>query len=263
MSTSAIIKAVPISDFIKKPDIKARCTFLLALRIGMPLFWETLHSGVWKAGRTPEALAWWLGQWCVVDEWLTAVVFDTLDYWDWEPESPDATLNPAYKWFLYRPMIQAKHKPFQFVLENPQPTRGALPFPVRDIAQLLPANLVQHPNTPDNRQNELKVALATWESEGESLEEFETRATRAFNDQLRAYISDFHRQLTFERDLETMKHAIWTAARFCGAGYMHIAETWPGLIRGISKDPEQPDKTVNVAVRRFAERIGLTLAKRR
>jgi hypothetical protein len=235
--------------------------FLLALRVSMPFFWETL----WKA-RTPEAVIWWTGQWNVVDEWLLAVVSDTLEYWESDPGSPDAALNPAYKWFLYRPLIQQDQKPFQLVLENPRPIRGELQFPTREVSQLLPANFVQHPSagetTPAQRALQNGLAAALTIQQVESVAEFKIRVLRTCEEQLREYEKDFHRALTFDRDPETAKHAAWTAARFCGAGYMHIAERWPGLLRGLSKDPEQPDKTVNMAVRRFAERIGLTLAKR-
>lgn len=246
-------------DFIRPPDTKARFIFLLALRVGKPVFWETLHAGVWKAG-TPEALIWWAAQWNVVDDWFLDVVRDTLEYWESEPESPDAALNPAYKWFLYRPVMQGEPKPFQLVLENPMPIMGELAIPLKDWGQLLPASFV-HPSVPNARHVEVAAALESLHKE--SLQEFMDRVTHAFEEQLREYEKDFNRRFTFETDPETAKHATWAAARFCGAGYMQIAERWPGLLRGIRKDPEQPDKTVNMAVRRFAERIGLTLAKRR
>lgn len=245
-----------MSDFTRPPDTKARFMFLLALRVRMPPFWETLHAGVWKAG-TPEALFWWKAQWNVVDDWLLDVVRDTLEYWGSEPESPDAALNPAYKWFLYRPLLRGDQKSFQLVLENPRPIEGELAVPLKEWAQLLPVSCL-HPSAPNARTAEVAAALESGQSE--SIEEFKARVLRTCEAQLREYEKDFHRRLTLEREPEMLKHAVWTVARFCGAGYVEIADATPGMRWGHAMFP---NKAVSMGVRRFAERIGLTLTKER
>jgi len=243
-------------DLAREPDVKARLLFLLALRVEIPHFWATL-SQTWQAG-TPEALLWWSGKWSVVDEWLLEVVRDTLEYWTSDPNSPDARLDTGYKWFLYRAPYMQEQRPFQFVLQDPRPLqRGPISSGLDPrLAQVLPVG-----KRMTEAQRELQAVLDA--SECEPIEDFKSRARNTFERQLREYGEQFERRLSFDREPESMKHSIWTAHRFVGAGYMQIAEKWPGLNRGISKDPEQPDKTVNVAVKRFAERIGLTLPKPR
>lgn len=245
-----------MSDFTRPPDTRARFMFLLALR-RVPVFWETLHAGVWKAG-TPEALIWWAAKWNVVDDWLLDVVRDTLEYWESEPGSPDAMLDPAYKWFVYRPLLQQDQKPFQLVLENPRPIRGELAIPLReDWAQLLPVPCL-HRSVPDARNREVAAALES--GQHESIEDFKARVLRTCEEQLRDYEKDFHRRFTFEREPEMAKHALWTVARFCGKGYVQIADATPGMRYGPAM---YPNKAVTIGVQRFAERIGLTLAKKR
>jgi hypothetical protein len=175
-----------MSDFVRPPDIKARFMFLLALRVGIPVFWETLRKV-----RTPEAVIWWAGQWNVMDEWLLTVARDTLEYWESDPGSPDAALNPAYKWFLYRPVLQGEQKPFQLVLENPRPMSAELAIPLKEWTQLLPISFMP-PDVPNARNMEVAAMLDSRQKE--SIEEFRARVMRTCEEQLREYESDFHRR---------------------------------------------------------------------
>ena len=135
---------------------------------------------------------------------------------------------------------------------------GELAIPLReDWVQLLPVPCV-HPIAPKALHMEVAAALESQRSE--SIENFRARVLRTCEEQLREYEKDFHRKLTFEREPEMAKHAMWTVARFCGGGWVEIADATPGMRYGASAFP---NKAVQVGVTRFAERIGLTLAKRR
>jgi hypothetical protein len=159
---------------------------------------------------------------------------------------------------LYRPILQEEQKPFHLVLENPTPTVGKLAIPLReDWAQLLPVSCVK-PTAQKARHTEVAAALES--GQRESIEEFKARVLRDCEEQLREYEKDFHRKLTFEREPEMAKHAMWTVARFCGVGCVEIADATPGMRWGRAMYPQ---KTVSMGVRRFAERIGLTLTKER
>ena len=237
------------ADIAQGPDIKGRLMFLWALRIAFPTFWGTLNRQVWKV-QTLEAFSWWASRWNVVDEWLIQVARDTIEYWGANPTSPDALLRDDYRWYLYRPGIEREQPSFHLVVENPRPLiLQAGPFPLRKMAQLVPPKWTERPSSD---QCELQAALNA--TRFESMEEFKTRMRCAFEEQLREYQKTFDKNLNFDKDPATARDAGWTAARFCGAGYMQIARIWPGL-----DQPYRPDKTVNVAVRRFADRIGLTL----
>ena len=91
----------------------------------------------------------------------------------------------------------------------------------------------------------------------EALEAFETRIRAAFDLQLGEYLR-YLRSIVGEDHKELRKHSQWAASAFVGVSYTKIAGRWCHLAQSYA-----PDAVVKVAVKRFADRIGLTLPRRR
>ena len=91
----------------------------------------------------------------------------------------------------------------------------------------------------------------------ESPDQFASRTRSEFESQLKEYVR-YLRSVTGEDHTELRKHAQWAAMAFAGLSYVHIADQFKHLRTSL-----QPDMTVKMAVRRFSERIGLTLPGRR
>jgi hypothetical protein len=91
----------------------------------------------------------------------------------------------------------------------------------------------------------------------ESPDDFESRARAEFESQLKEYVR-YLRSVTGEDHTELRQHAQWTAMAFAGASYVNIASQFRHLHTSM-----QPDMTVKMAIRRFSDRIGLTLPRRR
>jgi hypothetical protein len=86
---------------------------------------------------------------------------------------------------------------------------------------------------------------------------FEARIRAQFDSQLGEYLR-YIKSIVGEDHTELRKHSEWTALSFVGVSYVKIAGKWRHLAQS-----EAPDAVVKVAVKRFAERIGLTLPRRR
>ena len=228
-------------------DILGRYMFLEARRYDVPKFWYVIHQ-FWEA-KEPAQLERWMTRNGVVDEWFKGAIWDTLEFWCRNPDSPSTRLEEGYRWFCYREVDQPQFSVplFSPVFSHPFLKKTAEP--------------AESPEA-DRFGMVMSTPMAEWpahRSKLEMVDEFEARVKAEFAAQLREY-TGYLRRITATDQPEQQKHAEWTAFAFCGISYMRIASTWPGLrySRG-----EQPDKTVAVAVKRFAERIGLTMPKRR
>jgi hypothetical protein len=91
----------------------------------------------------------------------------------------------------------------------------------------------------------------------EAPEVFEARIRAEFDTQLAEYMR-YLRSIAGEDHTEMKKHSMWTASAFTGVSYTKIAGKWHHLDQSY-----EPDAAVKMAVRRFCDRIGLTLPRRR
>ena len=91
----------------------------------------------------------------------------------------------------------------------------------------------------------------------EKPEVFEARIRAEFEDQLGEYLR-YLKSIMGEDHTELLKHSQWTALAFTGMSFVKIAGKWKHLATSLA-----PDDVVNVSVKRFAARIGLTLPRRR
>jgi hypothetical protein len=207
---------------IARPEIFSRLNFLEALQIHRPQFWRDLRET--SKEESQEAIAAWMMRSGVTDDWFITVIWDTCRAWRAAPASPAAQLQTARPWFWYAVVNDAAE---------------------RDTFQIPPFS-------PQFLVPEVRPAPVTEDGKPESLVIFEQRMRKFFEAQLADYIK-YHKSLLSGRRDEHAKHAAWTALAFTGESWIDIAATWAGL-----RNSDRPDKVVAVAVRRFAERIGLT-----
>jgi hypothetical protein len=207
-------------------EILGRYEFLMALRRRLRPFWIAIHA-FWQAGDM-NGLQQWMSTNDIVDHWFVEVVWETVAYWSHNPESPSARLDEEDKWFCYGSLVK------------------------EELNVKLFCPVISHPTLKNNVLMDRPKA--------ETVDEFETRMRTEFDAQLRDY-TGWLRRVLGENLAAQETHAEWTAFAFSGCSFADIAEKWPGLAR--AKGCYQPDKTVSMAVRRFAARIGLTLPKRR
>jgi hypothetical protein len=91
----------------------------------------------------------------------------------------------------------------------------------------------------------------------ETPDDFAKRIRGEFETQLSEYVR-YLKSVTGEDHALLRQHAQWTALAFVGLSYTRISGRFTHL-----RMSYKPDATVKMAVRRFSERIGLTLPRRR
>lgn len=172
----------------------------------------------------PDKIVRWMTHTGVVDPWFIEVVWDTVELWSKQPANPRSQLAPNCCWFHYSFVFD--EKTLQIPFFNPQFEK---PLPLPDISPGLP----------------------------ESTDKFASRIRSEFEGQLQEYVR-YLRSIYGEDHTELRQHAQWVALAFTGLSYVRIANKFRGLNQSL-----QPDTTVKMAVRRFSERIGLTLPGKR
>jgi hypothetical protein len=227
-------------------ELLSRYIFLQALRYHVPDFWRGLHQA-WQTGEA-DAIEWWCGCAGVVDLWFLEVIRDTIEYWNANAESPSTQLQDGFRWFWWKRLDSGGF----FI--SPFAPSFTDPFP-RMIGPCGSAELVMTTHSSDSAALRRQATI-------EPLDELEARLRLEFNHQLAAYMSQL--KAVFSGGAAGMadlrKHASWTALVFAGFPSIQIAEGWRGLRYGTYEDPE---KAVYRAVKRFSDRIGLSLPARR
>jgi len=233
-----------------------RYTFLCALRYGSIPFWQSLNEDVWKSRGVErlDRLPVWLAHWGIVNDWLVDdAIIPTLKEWDKDPSLGNARLEPGYRWFFYRP-----------------PGDGISPFLLADGTAALPrvcgplnADDVMRRGSAEQRQQVREVVRFEGGSLNDMLPRFFERIERDYHEVRRrgshhaAWVEHkrYLRALA-ETNRNLVLHAEWTALVWVDVPTSEIARRWrhPRLPRW-----GQPDKLVSMAVRRFADSIGLTL----
>jgi hypothetical protein len=233
----------PAVDVVLVP----RYMFLQALRAIVPDFWLGLH-GLWVEEKNATVINWWIERAGVVDPWLAEVVWDTINHWNQHPESHGTRLEPDQRWWHWKQIVEAAA--------------------VSEIPVFCPQ--LQHPfliQAPDADPREAMAVIqgrstltGAARNQAESIDEFERRMMEQFQCELRKYTKWLRTFYCADRT-EMLKHSEWTVlVVFRQVRYVDIANRWPGLRHS---NIEQPEKAVAMAVKRFAETIGLTLPRKR
>jgi hypothetical protein len=227
-STESLPMVKVSSDPVFVSEYTGRWIFLESLQIEAPAFWSELR--VLQQRGDPGEIVRWMTHTGVADQWFIDTLWETVRFWHDHPESPRARLEPGHRWFRY-PLLedgQVQIPPFAPMYKVPAlGTESFLCFPDGSTGTL------------------------------ESPDEFASRIRAEFELQLQEYVR-YLRSITGEDRTELRQHAQWTALAFTGLSYVRIADRFKHLSQSLA-----PDSVVKVAVRRFSERIGLTLPTRR
>lgn len=230
---------------ITQTDFAGRTMFLMVLRQRWPSFWKSLNN-VWRS-RDYKSIQPWLISHSVRDEWLVDVIEQTLNAWERDPDGPNARLEPENLWFFY---FEDESEAYDFVprFTDPSPRYGAKGGQCYTGKNVAVALHQVDPKKLEPIRSEIRV---------ETLKEFELRMKREFNEQLRDYIRQLKADDYIDQRSELLKHAEWTVLVMSGMSPVKIAQNWLGFRN--DTNIEFPEKTVRLAVKRFAESIGLTL----
>ena len=232
-----------------------RYTFLCALRYGPIPFWQDLNQA-WRTD-DPDRLEYCIARWGIVDEWfISDAIVPTIQQWDKDPDLQNACLDPGYRWFFYA------HPGDEVLPFEPAGTAGLPHFsgPLNDSD-------VMRLGSFEDQQKLHELAEFEGGPYSEMLKRFFKRIESEFPQVRRrgAHHKDWVEHKRYMRALAWNKespqhlllHAEWTALMWAGITPMEIAKRWrkPRL----SKMNGQPEKRVSMAVRRFADSIGLTI----
>jgi hypothetical protein len=224
------------------PCVTGRDMFLTSLRIRWPALWQGLNYYVWR-GPDKDLSGWAARQGRgITDEWLIRAFRQTLEYWSDFPDSPNAQLEEDARWFFFWDQTETPN--FEPRFSAPYPTYR---YPGGTAAIL-------H-DVQEARTYEAQRALVE-RCELESLEAFDKRIRKQFDQQLRLYIRKIRDAYIYDSSPELANHSNWTALYLGGMSFADIARA-PEWERRFQRG--EPDSTVRKAVVRFADRIGLTL----
>lgn len=206
------------------PQVAGRMTFLSALQVANPAFWQELRRE--ERSKSKERIADWIIRSGIKDEWFTEIIWETVQFWGAHPDSKASRMVSGIRWFRYSTVDDMRYRILPF---NPDfLTPDIYPFPV----------------TPKGGH--------------EPEDAFRARMRAAMERQLTDYIK--RNRAIFQKNLIYLKeHAAWTARAFSGESYIKIGSETPAL----NNSGDYPNRVVAKAVKRFAERIGLTLGRRR
>jgi hypothetical protein len=281
-----------LGEGINTPNLhQRRYLFLCALRYGPVPFWQSLHQEVWRT-RDPsrkrvldsDRFQFWLNKWGIVDRWfIEDAIIPTLEEWERElrffaanrgsciptveecaqnPNLGNARLDPRYRWFYYA--HPADDVP-------PFAPAGAAGMP-RCLGPLNADDVALRGN--DDQRERIRETV-TYEDGGpfnEMLPRFFQRIESDFPEVRRRGVH-YKEFVDYKRYLRALARANQNIVRDAEwAAVIWAGRATPMEIARACARPEAPpvwrlprygnrDKLVSMAVRRFANSIGLTLSR--